>query len=80
MVQLVFFSSGAEAQYGGCNSQRYSSGLTNLFKHSARVLHDRLARLGGGVRTREIPIAEWEKAYCLMQQSPRLCSFRVLAE
>jgi hypothetical protein len=31
----------------------------HLFKHSARVLQDRLARLGGGGRTKEIPIAEW---------------------
>jgi hypothetical protein len=30
-----------------------------LFKHPARVLQDRLARLGGGDRTGEIPIAEW---------------------
>jgi hypothetical protein len=34
-----------------------------LFKHSARVLQDRLARLGGGDRTKEIPIAEWERVY-----------------
>ena len=32
-----------------------------LFNHPARVLQDRLVRLGGGDRTREIPIAEWER-------------------
>jgi hypothetical protein len=34
-----------------------------LFRHQARVLQDRLVRLGGGDRTNEIPIAEWEKLY-----------------
>ena len=34
-----------------------------LFKHPARVLQDRLVRLGGGDRTKEIPIAEWEWLY-----------------
>ena len=34
-----------------------------LFKHPARALQDRLARLGGGDRTKEIPIAEWERVY-----------------
>jgi len=34
-----------------------------LFSHPARVLQDRLARLGGGDRTKEIPIAEWERVY-----------------
>lgn len=34
-----------------------------LFKHPARVLQDRRARRGGGDRTREIPVAEWEKVY-----------------
>jgi hypothetical protein len=34
-----------------------------LFRHSARVLQDRLARLGGGDRTKEIPVAEWESLY-----------------
>src|SRR4029077_3727908 len=32
-----------------------------LLEHSARVLQDRLARLGGGDRTKQIPIAEWER-------------------
>ena len=34
-----------------------------LFKHPARVLQDRLARRGGGDRTKEIPVAEWERVY-----------------
>ena len=34
-----------------------------LFRHPARVLQDRLARPGGGDRTKEIPIAEWERVY-----------------
>lgn len=34
-----------------------------LFKHPARVRQDRFARLGGGDRTKEIPIAEWERVY-----------------
>jgi hypothetical protein len=34
-----------------------------LCKHQARVLQDRLARLGGGDRTKEIPIADWERVY-----------------
>jgi hypothetical protein len=34
-----------------------------LFRHSARVLQDRLVRLGGGDRTKEIPIAEWERLH-----------------
>ena len=34
-----------------------------LFKHSARVLQDRLARLGGGDRTKEIRTSEWERVY-----------------
>ena len=34
-----------------------------LFKHPARVLQDRLARLGDGDRTKEIPVAEWERVY-----------------
>jgi hypothetical protein len=32
----------------------------HLFRHPARALRDRLARRGGGDRTKEIPIAEWE--------------------
>jgi hypothetical protein len=43
-----------------------------LFKHSARVLQDRLARLGGGGRTKEIPLAEWERAYRKEGQARRL--------
>jgi hypothetical protein len=34
-----------------------------LFNHQAKVLQDRLVRLGGGDRTKEIPIAEWERVY-----------------
>ena len=34
-----------------------------LFNHQARVLQDRLARLGGGDRTKEIPVSEWEREY-----------------
>jgi hypothetical protein len=34
-----------------------------LLKHPARVLQDRLVRLGGGDRTREIPVAGWENVY-----------------
>ena len=34
-----------------------------LFKHPARVLQDRLARLGGGDRTQEVPIPDWKKTY-----------------
>jgi hypothetical protein len=34
-----------------------------LFRHAARVLQDRLVRLGGGDRTKEIPVAEWERVY-----------------
>jgi len=43
-----------------------------LFKHPARVLQDRLARLGGGDRTREIPVAEWERVYQEEVQARRL--------
>ena len=34
-----------------------------LFKHPARSLQDRLARLGGADRTKEIPIPEWKRIY-----------------
>jgi hypothetical protein len=40
-----------------------------LFK---RVLQDRLVRLGGGDRTKEIPIAEWERVYQREAQAHRL--------
>ena len=43
-----------------------------LFCHPARVLQDRLARCGGGDRTREIPVAEWEKLYRKEAQERRL--------
>jgi hypothetical protein len=35
----------------------------HLFNHQARVLQDRLVRLGGGDRTKEIPVMEWEREY-----------------
>jgi hypothetical protein len=44
----------------------------HLFKHPARVLQDRLVRLGGGDRTEEIPIAEWERIYRKDAQANRL--------
>ena len=34
-----------------------------LFQHPARILQDRLARLGGGDRTRTAGIPEWKKVY-----------------
>jgi len=34
-----------------------------LFNHQARVLQDRLARCGGGDRTRRPGIPEWKKVY-----------------
>ncbi|HZR65338.1 MAG TPA: hypothetical protein VFA85_09335 [Terriglobales bacterium] len=43
-----------------------------LFQHPARVLHDRLARLGGDDRTKEIPTAEWQKLYQKEAQERRL--------
>jgi hypothetical protein len=43
-----------------------------LFNHSARVLQDRLARRGGGDRTKEIPIAEWERFSRKEAQARRL--------
>ena len=43
-----------------------------LVNHAARVLQDRLARLGGGDRTREIPIAEWERVYRKEAQARRV--------
>jgi len=43
-----------------------------LFRHQARVLQDRLARLGGGDRTKEIPVSEWQKVYQKEVQERRL--------
>jgi len=45
-----------------------------LVTHPARVLQDRLVRLGGGGgdRTKEIPIAEWERLYQKEAQAGRL--------
>src|ERR1041384_1143834 len=51
-----------------------------LFKLQARVLQDRLARRGGGDRTKEIPIAEWERVYRKEAQARKLLhQARVLA-
>jgi len=51
-----------------------------LFKHPARVLQDRLARCGGGDRTKEIPVAEWERVYRKeAQDRKRLHQARVLS-
>jgi hypothetical protein len=43
-----------------------------LFSHPARVLQDRLARRGGGDRTKEIPIPEWKRVYRQEAQAWRL--------
>jgi hypothetical protein len=43
-----------------------------LFQHQARVLQDRLVRIGGGDRTKEIPVAEWERVYQKGAQERRL--------
>jgi hypothetical protein len=43
-----------------------------LFRHPARVLQDRLFRLGGGDRTKQIPIAEWERLHQREAQARRL--------
>jgi hypothetical protein len=44
----------------------------HLFKHPARALQDRPVRLGGGDRTKEIPIAEWKRIYRKDAQASRL--------
>jgi hypothetical protein len=43
-----------------------------LFNHSARVLQDRLARRGGGDRTRKHAVPEWERTYQTEAQARRL--------
>jgi hypothetical protein len=43
-----------------------------LFQHSARVLQDRLARYGGGDRTKEVPVAEWGRVHRKEAQARRL--------
>src|SRR5215469_18792075 len=43
-----------------------------LFKHPARVLQDRLVRLGDADRTHRIPSAEWEKLYQREARARRL--------
>jgi hypothetical protein len=51
-----------------------------LFKHSARVLQDRLARRGGGDRTIQIAVPEWKKVYLKEAEQRRLLhQARVLA-
>jgi hypothetical protein len=51
-----------------------------LLNPSARVLQDRLVRLGGGDRTKEISIAEWGRVYRNEAQARRLLhQARVLA-
>lgn len=51
-----------------------------LFKHPARVQQDRLVRLGGGDRTKRIPIAEWERVHQQEARARRLLhQARVLA-
>jgi hypothetical protein len=43
-----------------------------LFTHRARVLQDRLVRCGGGDRTKEIPVPEWEQVLRQEAQARRL--------
>ena len=43
-----------------------------LFKHPARVLQDRLARCGGGDRTRRPGIPEWKRVYLKDTEERRL--------
>jgi hypothetical protein len=43
-----------------------------LFKHPARVLQDRLARCGGGDRTRRPGIPEWKRVYLQEAEERRL--------
>jgi len=51
-----------------------------LFKHPARVLQDRLARRGGGDRTKEIATLEWERVHREEARAQRLLhQARVLA-
>lgn len=51
-----------------------------LFNHQARVLQDRLVRLGGGDRSKEIPVTEWEREYRKDTQARKLLhQARVLA-
>ena len=43
-----------------------------LVSHPASVLQDRLVRLGGGDRTREIPVPEWERLFRKVVKERRL--------
>jgi hypothetical protein len=46
----------------------------HLFNHQARVLQDRLVRLGGGDRTKEIPMTDWEREHQRDIQARKLLS------
>ncbi len=43
-----------------------------LFQHPARILQDRLARLGGGDRTRPHDFPEWKRVYVKEAEQRRL--------
>jgi hypothetical protein len=43
-----------------------------LFRHLARVLQDRLARCGGGDRTKWLDVPEWKKVYLKEAEEQRL--------
>jgi hypothetical protein len=43
-----------------------------LFAHPARVLQDRLVRLGGSDRTRKHALPEWERVYQREAEARRL--------
>lgn len=44
----------------------------SLFRHPARVLQERLVRLGGSDRTKEIAPSEWQKEYLRDAQTRRV--------
>ena len=49
-------------KYASTSAQN-AKNMSFLFNHQARVLQDRLARCGGGDRTRRPGIPEWKKVY-----------------
>jgi len=49
-------------KYASTSAQN-AKNMSFLFNHQARVLQDRLARCGGGDRTRRPRIPEWKKVY-----------------
>jgi hypothetical protein len=51
-----------------------------LFQHPARVLQDRLARLGGGDRTKHPAMPEWKKVFLAELQAEKLLHEARLAE